>query len=227
MLIRCEKCSTLYELEDRLIPAGGAPVQCSKCQFVFRAYPPAPAGEGRGEGSPASPTTTSSPSPSSPSHPTPPPSPHPSAAPDAPPADPPRSSPALRAPASAPGPDAKFTPDGRPIRKVPFPDDESGGAPRSALGRGGAARGPSIPVKPRSGAPRWVLPAVLVVLLLAAAAAYAGWRVLSRRGRPQALAPARGAPAESVAVAPAPPPRGRAAATPGNGVAHPAPERPS
>ena len=39
MLIRCDKCSTLYELEEDLIPPRGAPVQCSKCQFVFTAYP--------------------------------------------------------------------------------------------------------------------------------------------------------------------------------------------
>lgn len=39
MLIRCEKCSTTYELEERLIPPGGAPVQCSRCEHVFRAYP--------------------------------------------------------------------------------------------------------------------------------------------------------------------------------------------
>ncbi|HET7753560.1 MAG TPA: zinc-ribbon domain-containing protein [Anaeromyxobacteraceae bacterium] len=40
MLIRCEKCSTTYELEERRIPPGGAPVQCSRCEHVFRAYPP-------------------------------------------------------------------------------------------------------------------------------------------------------------------------------------------
>ena len=39
MLIRCEKCNTLYELDDHRIPPQGAPVQCSKCQFVFKAYP--------------------------------------------------------------------------------------------------------------------------------------------------------------------------------------------
>jgi predicted Zn finger-like uncharacterized protein len=42
VLIRCEKCSTLYELDDRVLPPQGAPVQCSKCQFVFKAYPAAP-----------------------------------------------------------------------------------------------------------------------------------------------------------------------------------------
>jgi predicted Zn finger-like uncharacterized protein len=42
VLIRCEKCSTVYELEDRLIPPGGAPVQCSRCDHVFRAMPGGP-----------------------------------------------------------------------------------------------------------------------------------------------------------------------------------------
>jgi len=50
VLIRCEKCNTLYELDEKLLPPSGAPVQCSKCQFVFKAYPgpreePAPASE--------------------------------------------------------------------------------------------------------------------------------------------------------------------------------------
>jgi predicted Zn finger-like uncharacterized protein len=39
VLIRCEKCSTLYDLDDKLLPPQGAPVQCSKCHFVFKAYP--------------------------------------------------------------------------------------------------------------------------------------------------------------------------------------------
>jgi predicted Zn finger-like uncharacterized protein len=42
VLIRCEKCSTLYELDDKVLPPQGAPVQCSKCQFVFKAYPAPP-----------------------------------------------------------------------------------------------------------------------------------------------------------------------------------------
>lgn len=39
MLIRCEKCATLYELDDNMLPPGGAPVQCSRCQYVFTAFP--------------------------------------------------------------------------------------------------------------------------------------------------------------------------------------------
>src|SRR5262252_3940099 len=37
MRIACVKCSTLYELDDRLIPPSGAPVQCTRCGSVFTA----------------------------------------------------------------------------------------------------------------------------------------------------------------------------------------------
>ncbi|MBL8924088.1 MAG: zinc-ribbon domain-containing protein [Myxococcaceae bacterium] len=42
MLISCEKCSTTYTLDEALIPASGAPVQCTRCSHVFTAYPPRP-----------------------------------------------------------------------------------------------------------------------------------------------------------------------------------------
>jgi predicted Zn finger-like uncharacterized protein len=37
--IACVKCSTLYELDERLIPPSGAPVQCTRCGYVFTAKP--------------------------------------------------------------------------------------------------------------------------------------------------------------------------------------------
>lgn len=40
MLISCEKCSTTYDLDETLLPVAGAPVQCTRCQHVFTAYPP-------------------------------------------------------------------------------------------------------------------------------------------------------------------------------------------
>lgn len=47
MFISCEKCSTTYTLDDRLISPGGTPVQCTRCGQVFTARPapppPAPA----------------------------------------------------------------------------------------------------------------------------------------------------------------------------------------
>ena len=40
MIIRCERCSTLYDLDETLLAPGGSPVQCAKCQAVFTAVPP-------------------------------------------------------------------------------------------------------------------------------------------------------------------------------------------
>jgi predicted Zn finger-like uncharacterized protein len=37
--IRCERCSTLYELDETLLSPQGSPVQCTRCQHVFTAYP--------------------------------------------------------------------------------------------------------------------------------------------------------------------------------------------
>ena len=45
MLIRCESCSTVYQLDESLLPPGGAPVQCTRCQHVFTAFPPQAAGQ--------------------------------------------------------------------------------------------------------------------------------------------------------------------------------------
>lgn len=39
MVIRCERCSTLYDLDEGLLSPSGSPVQCAKCQHVFTAYP--------------------------------------------------------------------------------------------------------------------------------------------------------------------------------------------
>lgn len=44
MNIRCEKCSTTYELDETLLAPEGSPVQCTKCQHVFTAVPPRTAG---------------------------------------------------------------------------------------------------------------------------------------------------------------------------------------
>ncbi|MBK9517320.1 MAG: zinc-ribbon domain-containing protein [Anaeromyxobacter sp.] len=40
MIIRCERCSTLYELEETLLAPEGSQVQCTRCQAVFTAVPP-------------------------------------------------------------------------------------------------------------------------------------------------------------------------------------------
>lgn len=41
MQIACERCATVYVLDDKLIPPNGAPVQCTRCGLVFTAKPPA------------------------------------------------------------------------------------------------------------------------------------------------------------------------------------------
>src|SRR5450432_2515390 len=48
--IGCPQCQTHYALDDRLVPAGGAPVQCTRCGHVFIAYRP---GEGPAPGAPS------------------------------------------------------------------------------------------------------------------------------------------------------------------------------
>jgi predicted Zn finger-like uncharacterized protein len=40
--IRCERCATIYELDEKRLPAHGALVKCTRCEHVFRAAPPAP-----------------------------------------------------------------------------------------------------------------------------------------------------------------------------------------
>ena len=40
MRIQCERCSTTYELDESRLPPSGAPVQCTRCGNVFRAFPP-------------------------------------------------------------------------------------------------------------------------------------------------------------------------------------------
>jgi len=39
VIIRCERCSTVYELDEALLAPEGSPVQCTRCQAVFTARP--------------------------------------------------------------------------------------------------------------------------------------------------------------------------------------------
>jgi predicted Zn finger-like uncharacterized protein len=67
--ISCPRCATSYELDERVLPAGGAPVQCTRCSHVFTAHPPPRPGHGTqifgspnvapGDGSPAAPDSDS------------------------------------------------------------------------------------------------------------------------------------------------------------------------
>jgi predicted Zn finger-like uncharacterized protein len=38
--IRCERCATTYELDEKRLPPHGALVKCTRCDHVFRAAPP-------------------------------------------------------------------------------------------------------------------------------------------------------------------------------------------
>ncbi|MFT3916177.1 MAG: zinc-ribbon domain-containing protein [Anaeromyxobacteraceae bacterium] len=82
MLIRCERCSTVYELDETVLAPEGAPVQCTKCENVFVAYPPRAAGRTL-VGLPALQGSPPGPAPAEPA-----------------PEPPPRPTPGLRAPAS-------------------------------------------------------------------------------------------------------------------------------
>jgi predicted Zn finger-like uncharacterized protein len=41
MLIQCENCRTIFNLDERLLKEGGSRVRCSRCGHLFMAYPPA------------------------------------------------------------------------------------------------------------------------------------------------------------------------------------------
>ncbi len=40
MKIHCDDCHTTFQIDSKVIKSDGALVRCSKCQSVFRAYPP-------------------------------------------------------------------------------------------------------------------------------------------------------------------------------------------
>ena len=183
MLIRCDKCTTLYELDDKLIPRQGAPVQCSRCQFVFTAYPPGEGGKGSSSdretenilaGTGASPgAATRSGAAASPQ------GPGPAQGLGRPPRRDTKKTMAASVPLSELPPDAKFTSDGRPIRKVAFPTEET---PRPPPARTPARA--SVPVPPTSRRPLWLF--AVVVLVVAALLLAAAWWIM-RRGEPAGL----------------------------------------
>ena len=179
MLIRCDKCSTLYELEEDLLPPRGAPVQCSKCQFVFTAYPAPRTEPPRGSsevdekgerlrqagGYEAARSQLSASGASSPD------------------SFPLREEMETESDYSAPAStEPQFTADGRPIRKVPFPKVED---PVPAGQRPGTARTPGRVSAPpgfswQKAQPWIVLLAIVAVFVIALVA----WRMLGHRVDP-------------------------------------------
>ncbi|MFL5272587.1 MAG: zinc-ribbon domain-containing protein [Anaeromyxobacteraceae bacterium] len=206
MLIRCEKCSTVYELDEKVLPPGGAPVQCSRCQYIFTAHPSsAPNGVFAPPQPAAAPAVAPAPEVNSA---IPAPTPAPAAPASAAPAretHPPRSPAAATPPAAGSGatpsttpPPARSTPlpaprvgsaapsegprtsDGRLIRKVPFPDDDAPAGPPRPLPR------MPVDVPPRAGS-RSAMPWIVALALLAAvAAAVAAWKRSAQRVDPAA-----------------------------------------
>ena len=198
MLIRCEKCSTLYELDESLLPPQGAPVQCSKCQFVFKAYPvaqappqaPPPDPGSLGERAPREDELSAgagrqgealvreggalAAGPPMRRIATP--------APAAPGSVPARSTPVPvsggTGRSAGGGDEPQFTADGRPIRKVPFPSGDAGPPVARAPAAKAAPRG--TPAAASTGrALRWIVPIVVILII---AAAIVAWRVLATRG---------------------------------------------
>ena len=214
VLIRCEKCNTLYELDEKVLPPNGAPVQCSKCQFVFTARPgaraePAPAStDAVAKGEETISPGTSGPAPSQvgeggeplPSVPEP-----------------------IAIPPPAANPSASA---GRRVSSGPLQEPSDAKAPQAQAAKrtnlpGGSAPDPGEPqftadgrpirkvpfpteepaaagVRPvlgkvtgRSGASspqrRWALVVVPVALALVLAAAFMAWRMLGRRSSPAAV----------------------------------------
>jgi predicted Zn finger-like uncharacterized protein len=70
VIIRCERCSTLYDLDEKLLAPEGSSVQCVKCQAIFTAVPPragaAPAGPAASPPPPATPAPLVPPGPTRP-----------------------------------------------------------------------------------------------------------------------------------------------------------------
>lgn len=40
MLIPCDSCQSVFELDSKLVKPTGTKVKCSRCQYVFKIYPP-------------------------------------------------------------------------------------------------------------------------------------------------------------------------------------------
>lgn len=166
----------MYELDESLLAPTGSEVQCTRCQHVFTAFPPAAA-----EGAPAAPAIRP------PGRE--PPAPAPAFAATAPPA--PAAAPARAAPpdpapvpAPAPRPDAAGGP--RPVRTsapAVYRPQVSAGSSGAQLPRGPVLKRDAVGMFEArlrwSSRIRWLVPAALAVLIALVAGT---WALLARRG---------------------------------------------
>ncbi|HET8542168.1 MAG TPA: zinc-ribbon domain-containing protein, partial [Anaeromyxobacter sp.] len=170
MVIRCERCSTLYELDESVLSPSGSQVQCTRCQHLFTAYPPRAAGRTL-VGVPQQPGADAG-------------APAPAAAPVAPSLPKARSAPGGR---PSPGTGAS-RPEPKPVRTAPPPvyrpaAPAAGAAPQPGVARSPVLRRDTVGAFEarlrRSARMRWLTP---VLAVLAVALLVAGGLALSRRG---------------------------------------------
>lgn len=191
MIIRCERCSTLYELDEALLASEGSEVQCARCRHVFMARPSSAAGQ----------TMVGVPPVDGPG--------------------PTRSSVPARQPAERPGQEAAAPAGGEAVRSAPRAAPRGGPAiyrppagpaptaptaPRSRLVRGDAIGAFENRLR-WSHRWRWLAPSLAVGLV---AVGVLGWLLLSGRlhvpGRHGGGVASHGPVARPTASAPAPPP---------------------
>lgn len=159
MIIRCERCSTLYDLDETLLAPQGSPVQCARCQAVFTAVPNRP-------GAPATPPAT------------------PSAPLESPPA--PGATTAGPSPAEVSTVAPRRPPPGPNIYRRPQPAAAPAAPVRGRARAGAPPRDAVSAMEARlRAAGRWKLALVPVAVLAAAGLAYAGWSVLKRLPDPE------------------------------------------
>jgi predicted Zn finger-like uncharacterized protein len=179
VVIRCERCSTLYELDESLLAPTGSQVQCTKCENVFTAYPPRAPGRTL-VGVPASlaDRPAEAAEAAAQAAPPPPPSPAPVAETPSPPA-------AAAPPPPAPAPAARPTPPPSvrrtgpaPVYRPPTPVAAAPGAVRSPVLRRDTVG--AFEARLRATARwRWLAPALIAAVVLAVVGAVVA---LGRRG---------------------------------------------
>lgn len=202
MVIGCERCSTLYELDETVLSAAGSLVQCTRCEHVFTAFPPAP-GQALVGVSAVPAKDAAEPAAAAPEVPAP-----------APPSEPSRATgePARAAPSrAAPAPE----PAARTARSGPAPVYRPPPSSRGASAGGTGARAPLVrrdtigtfEARLRwSARLRWLVPAAAALVV---AGVIGAWLALSREESPAANVPAERReraprPREERVVTPAP-----------------------